>query len=241
MGQQSKLIPVTAVSLKDGTTSTRHLSASYVMCARPLTTSEAADTNLSSGSAASAIYVVDRMAGRWNPEVIFVSDTSSEVSTLTSTMIPVTIETPDFTVDTTFFFADGFLTNETVADGTGSLLACDQGAKDLFGRGEIKVEETPAELAVLREALIPSGGGASGTTSSTGVSAIALTGRIHQWTSNLDNQAISLADGVEEQRITFVYLAEGASEDFGRIVPTSPPSSYAEIHVFDVGDVVEFL
>jgi len=153
MGQQGNSVALTVVSLKDGTTSAEHKSAQYFMIVRPLTAAEIADVNLTAGSAVTAIHMLDRIPGRWNPQVIYVADTAAVVHAACETTIEVTMVTPSITAATTWYFADMFMSNNTRADGTGSIIEFDQGGFDFLGYGEIKVTQNPAALAVLRATL----------------------------------------------------------------------------------------
>lgn len=60
-----------------------------------------------------------------------------------------------------------------------------------------------------------------GTTTSTGAGAVGITGSIHEITTTGIGDALTLANGVEGQRLTIVYIAEGAGTDTAVLTPTS--------------------
>lgn len=60
-----------------------------------------------------------------------------------------------------------------------------------------------------------------GTTTSSGAGAIGVTGSIHEITTTGIGDALTLADGVEGQRLTIVYVAEGAGTDTAVLTPTN--------------------
>jgi len=241
---QSKSVSVTVVNPNNGTTTSEHLSAQYFMAIRPLTASELADVNLSAGGAATAIYCPDRLPGRVSPAVTYVTESASTIHNAGEVTIPVTVSTPSITTSPTWYFADEFMSKGTRSEGSGSVIEFDQGGLDFLGYGDISVTETPAQLATLRSDLKGSGGGGgpSGITFSTGNSVVALTGRVHMWTSTGQNQILTLADGVEEQRLTFVYEAESIFTDTGFIRPAGDNGiGFTEYGIVDLGDTVEFL
>lgn len=60
-----------------------------------------------------------------------------------------------------------------------------------------------------------------GTTTTSGAGAVAITGRIHEITTTGIGNAMTLANGTEGQRLTIVYVAEGAGTDTAILTPTS--------------------
>jgi len=60
-----------------------------------------------------------------------------------------------------------------------------------------------------------------GTTTSSGPGAVAVTGAIHEITTTGTGDALTLADGTEGQRLTIVYVAEGAGTDTAVVTPTN--------------------
>ena len=60
-----------------------------------------------------------------------------------------------------------------------------------------------------------------GTTTSSGAGAVAVTGSIHEITTTGTGNALTLADGVEGQRLTVLYVAEGAGTDTAVVTPTN--------------------
>lgn len=61
----------------------------------------------------------------------------------------------------------------------------------------------------------------AGTTTSSGAGAVAITGRIHEVTTTGTGNALTLANGTEGQRLTIIYVAEGAGTDTAVLTPTS--------------------
>lgn len=60
-----------------------------------------------------------------------------------------------------------------------------------------------------------------GTTTSSGAGAVGITGSIHEITTTGTGDALTLADGAEGQRLTVVYVAEGAGTDTAVLTPTN--------------------
>ena len=60
-----------------------------------------------------------------------------------------------------------------------------------------------------------------GTTTSSGAGAVGITGSIHEITTTGTGDALTLANGAEGQRLTIVYVAEGAGTDTAVLTPTS--------------------
>jgi hypothetical protein len=60
-----------------------------------------------------------------------------------------------------------------------------------------------------------------GTTTSSGAGAVGITGSIHEITTTGTGDALTLANGTEGQRLTIVYVAEGAGTDTAVLTPTS--------------------
>ena len=79
-----------------------------------------------------------------------------------------------------------------------------------------------------------------GTTTSTGAGAVAITGRIHEITTNGIGNALTLADGAEGQRLTVVYVAEGGGTDTAILTPTNLGNGTA-VTFNVVGDVADGL
>lgn len=61
----------------------------------------------------------------------------------------------------------------------------------------------------------------NGTTTSSGAGAVGITGSIHEITTTGTGDALTLADGTEGQRLTIVYVAEGAGTDTAVLTPTN--------------------
>lgn len=61
----------------------------------------------------------------------------------------------------------------------------------------------------------------SGITATSGAGAVAITGRIHEVTTTGTGDALTLADGSAGQRLTVLYVAEGAGGDTAVITPTT--------------------
>ena len=60
-----------------------------------------------------------------------------------------------------------------------------------------------------------------GTTTSSGAGAVGITGGIHEITTTGIGDALTLADGIEGQRLLIVYVAEGAGTDTAVLTPTN--------------------
>lgn len=60
-----------------------------------------------------------------------------------------------------------------------------------------------------------------GTTTSSGAGAVGITGSIHEITTTGTGDALTLADGQEGQRLTVIYVAEGAGTDTAVLTPTN--------------------
>ena len=63
--------------------------------------------------------------------------------------------------------------------------------------------------------------GASGITATTGAGAVAVTGQIHEVTTSGTGDALTLANGTAGQRLTVIYVAEGAGSDTAILTPTT--------------------
>ena len=59
------------------------------------------------------------------------------------------------------------------------------------------------------------------TTTSSGAGAVGITGSIHEITTTGTGDALTLADGAEGQRLTIVYVAEGAGTDTAVLTPSN--------------------
>lgn len=77
----------------------------------------------------------------------------------------------------------------------------------------------------------------SGTTTSSGADAVAITGGIHEITSTGTGDAMTLADGAEGQLLTVLYDGEGAAADTAILTPTNL-SQGTTITFNALGDVV---
>lgn len=73
--------------------------------------------------------------------------------------------------------------------------------------------------ATIGGALIQGGTGA--ITSTSGAGAVAVTGQIHEVTTTGTGDALTLANGTAGQRLTVIYVAEGAGGDTAVITPTT--------------------
>ena len=60
-----------------------------------------------------------------------------------------------------------------------------------------------------------------GTTTSTGAGAVGITGSIHEITTTGTGDALTLANGAEGQRLSIIYVAEGAGTDTAVLTPTT--------------------
>lgn len=60
-----------------------------------------------------------------------------------------------------------------------------------------------------------------GTTTSSGAGAVGITGSIHEITTTGTGDALTLANGTEGQRLSIIYVAEGAGTDTAVLTPTS--------------------
>ena len=60
-----------------------------------------------------------------------------------------------------------------------------------------------------------------GTTTSSGAGAVGVTGSIHEITTTGTGDALTLANGTEGQRLTIVYVAEGAGTDTAVVTPSN--------------------
>lgn len=97
--------------------------------------------------------------------------------------------------------------------------------------------------------LTPNGSGAvdiagaeihSDITSSTGAAAVPLTGRIHEITTTGTGDALTLANGTAGQRLTLLYVAEGAGADTAVLTPTTLAGG-TTITFNDLGDTAELV
>ncbi len=61
----------------------------------------------------------------------------------------------------------------------------------------------------------------SNHTASTGAGAVAVTASLHEITTTGTGDALTLADGVAGQRLTVIYVAEGAGSDTAILTPTT--------------------
>jgi hypothetical protein len=61
----------------------------------------------------------------------------------------------------------------------------------------------------------------TGVTATSGAGAVAITSRIHEVTTTGTGDALTLANGTAGQRLTIIYVAEGAGGDTAVITPTT--------------------
>ncbi len=61
----------------------------------------------------------------------------------------------------------------------------------------------------------------SGITTSTGAGAVAVTGTLHEITTTGTGDALTLANGTAGQRLSVIYVAEGAGADTAVLTPTT--------------------
>ena len=80
-----------------------------------------------------------------------------------------------------------------------------------------------------------------GTTATTGAGAVAVTGSIHEITTNATGNALTLADGIEGQLLRIVYVAEGAGADTAVLTPTNLAGAPTTITFAVLGDAVTLL
>ena len=80
----------------------------------------------------------------------------------------------------------------------------------------------------------------SGTTTTSGAGAVAITGSIHEITTDGAN-ALTLAKGAEGQILKIVYAAEGAGGDVATLTPTNLAGADTTITFNDIGDAVTLL
>lgn len=59
------------------------------------------------------------------------------------------------------------------------------------------------------------------TTTTSGAGAVAVTGAIHEVTTTGTGDALTLVDGTEGQRLSVVYVAEGAGGDTAILTPSN--------------------
>lgn len=76
------------------------------------------------------------------------------------------------------------------------------------------------------------------TTTSSGPGAVAITGAIHEITTTLTGNALTLANGAEGQAIFIVYVAETAGGDTAILTPTSLGGADTTITFNDLADSV---
>ncbi len=96
-------------------------------------------------------------------------------------------------------------------------------AADTGGYISFHTAESGAGATHSEKMRLTAGGGfiLSGTTVSSGAGAVAITGSIHEITTTGIGNALTLADGAEGQRLTIVYVAEGAGTDTAVLTPTN--------------------
>ena len=80
-----------------------------------------------------------------------------------------------------------------------------------------------------------------GTTATTGAGAVALTGAIHEITTNGVGNALTLADGTEGQVLKVVYIAEGGGTDTAVLTPTNLAGTPTTITFAIIGDACTLL
>ena len=79
------------------------------------------------------------------------------------------------------------------------------------------------------------------TTTTTGAGAVAITGTIHEITTNGIGNALTLADGTEGQLLRIVYVAEGGGTDTAILTPSNLAGSATIITFNAIGDAVTLL
>lgn len=78
-------------------------------------------------------------------------------------------------------------------------------------------------------------------TTTTGAGVVAVTGRVHAITTDGVGNAMTLADGVNGQRLTIIYVAESAGADTAILTPTTLAGSPTIITFNALGDAVELI
>lgn len=81
----------------------------------------------------------------------------------------------------------------------------------------------------------------SGTTTTSGAGAVAITGSIHEVTTTGAGNALTLVDGAEGQVLRVVYVAEGGGGDTAILTPTNLGGADTTITFNDLGDAVTLL
>ncbi len=114
---------------------------------------------------------------------------------------------------------------------------------DETGSGVLVFGTNPTLTGVTTTAVADIGGVflTSGTTTSSGAGAVAITGTIHEITTTGTGDALTLANGAEGQIIQAVYVAEGAGGDTAILTPTSLGGADTTITFNDLGDSVTLL
>jgi len=138
--QQGNQVTLTTVNA-DGTTTTKYISAQFLVWTRGLTAAETTQYP----TANAIVYAVSRLGGYFNPDSWYVTETAAAVSTAAESMITLT----ETSSGNTIYVADAHTAREVIATGTGSTLAPEYG-------GQVPtwvVDESPAAIATLRRAL----------------------------------------------------------------------------------------
>ena len=76
----------------------------------------------------------------------------------------------------------------------------------------------------------------TGTTTTSGPGAVALTGSTHEITTTATGNALTLADGAAGQHLYVVYVAEGAGADTGILTPDNLAGANTTVTFNDIGD-----
>ena len=133
-----------------------------------------------------------------------IQDTLAEGSIYIGDSSNVTSEV-DFSTDTYIGVGDGTTFNSVAMSGDATI------AND----GTVTVDAATGDFtsggAVIR----------GGTTATSGAGAVAITGAIHEVTTTGTGDALTLADGTAGQRLSVIYVAEGAGGDTAVITPTT--------------------
>lgn len=108
---------------------------------------------------------------------------------------------------------DGSTTNFTGVDSTGGFKV--NGTTVIDESGNVDAPVTTTNMTFSGTEI------QTGITSTSGAGAVPVTGRIHEVTTTGTGDALTLANGTAGQKLTIIYVAEGAGGDTAVLTPTT--------------------
>lgn len=174
--------------------------------------------------------IIDPADGSESAKIVFSVADGTGGTADNLTVLPTKVQVGDGTVGGTLESQGDFdLVLQTGNSTTGNITITDGANGDitLSPNGSGAVDIAGAEIH-------------SDITSSTGAAAVPVTGRIHEITTTATGDALTLANGTAGQRLTLLYVAEGAGADTAVLTPTTLAGG-TTITFNDLGDTAELV